>query len=64
MTSYSDFLSEISSATRDSARSILSSVCEELNGLDSIICSSSNPTDVDLVKEVKFENKDEAESLW
>jgi hypothetical protein len=64
MKSYSDFLSEVSASERDSASSILKGTCDHLNGLNSIICSSSNPKDVDLVKEVSIASSDENESLW
>lgn len=64
MKSYSDFLSEVSAKERDSACSILKGTCEQLNGLASITCSSSNPKDVDLVKEVEIVGADENESAW
>lgn len=64
MKSYSDFLSEVSQATQSSVCSILQESCKNLNGLNSIICSSSNPSDVELVKKVTVESNDIEESLW
>lgn len=58
MKSYSDFLSEVSSDSKKVASELVSNTCPQLNGLQSITCSSSNPDDEKHVKKIEVEQTD------
>lgn len=58
MKNYSDFLSEVSSESKRLATELVSNTCPQLNGLQSITCSSSNPEDAKLVTKIKVDESE------